>query len=80
MGATGDPFTEKTLYSPNSPCSATKASSDHLVRAWQRTLKLPTLITNCSTGKLFLMHWKAKNYLFMAMASKCEIGFMLMII
>jgi dTDP-glucose 4,6-dehydratase len=50
MGATGDPFTEKTLYSPNSPCSATKASSDHLVRAWQRTLKLPTLITNCSNS------------------------------
>jgi dTDP-glucose 4,6-dehydratase len=46
----GDPFNEKTSYSPNSPYSATKASSDHLVRAWHRTFKLPTLITNCSNN------------------------------
>ena len=46
----GDPFTEETSYSPSSPYSATKASSDHLVRAWQRTFKLPTLITNCSNN------------------------------
>ena len=45
-----DPFTEETSYSPSSPYSATKASSDHLVRAWQRTFKLPTLITNCSNN------------------------------
>ena len=45
-----DPFNEETRYSPSSPYSATKASSDHLVRAWQRTFKLPTLITNCSNN------------------------------
>ena len=43
-------FTEKTSYAPSSPYSASKASSDHLVRAWQRTFKLPTLITNCSNN------------------------------
>ena len=45
-----DFFTEKTPYSPSSPYSATKASSDHLARAWYRTYKLPTLITNCSNN------------------------------
>ncbi len=45
-----DPFTEETSYSPSSPYSATKASSDHLVRAWHRTFKLPVLITNCSNN------------------------------
>jgi len=43
-------FTEQTSYAPSSPYSATKASSDHLVRAWQRTFGLPTLITNCSNN------------------------------
>ena len=43
-------FTEETAYAPSSPYSATKASSDHLVRAWQRTFDLPTLITNCSNN------------------------------
>ena len=43
-------FTETTPYSPNSPYSASKASSDHLVRAWQRTYGLPTVITNCSNN------------------------------
>lgn len=43
-------FTEETPYAPSSPYSATKASSDHLVRAWQRTFRLPTLITNCSNN------------------------------
>ena len=43
-------FTEKTAYAPSSPYSASKASSDHLVRAWHRTFKLPTLITNCSNN------------------------------
>ena len=47
---TNDLFTEDTPYSPSSPYSATKAGSDHLVRAWQRTFKLPTLITNCSNN------------------------------
>jgi dTDP-glucose 4,6-dehydratase len=45
-----DLFTETTLYAPSSPYSASKASSDHLVRAWQRTYGLPTLITNCSNN------------------------------
>ena len=45
-----DPFTEKTSYTPSSPYSASKASSDHLVRAWHRTFNLPTLITNCSNN------------------------------
>lgn len=43
-------FTEETCYKPNSPYSASKASSDHLVRAWHRTFKLPTIITNCSNN------------------------------
>ena len=45
-----DLFTEKTPYAPSSPYSASKASSDHLVRAWQRTYGLPTIITNCSNN------------------------------
>ncbi|WP_447529201.1 dTDP-glucose 4,6-dehydratase [Vreelandella sp. TE19] len=43
-------FTEQTPYAPSSPYSASKASSDHMVRAWQRTFGLPTLITNCSNN------------------------------
>ena len=43
-------FTESTSYAPSSPYSASKASSDHLVRAWRRTYGLPTLITNCSNN------------------------------
>ena len=43
-------FTETTPYNPSSPYSASKASSDHLVRAWMRTYGLPTLITNCSNN------------------------------
>lgn len=43
-------FTENTPYAPSSPYSASKASSDHLVRAWQRTYGLPTIITNCSNN------------------------------
>jgi len=43
-------FTEETSYAPSSPYSATKASSDHLVRAWHRTFGLPILITNCSNN------------------------------
>jgi dTDP-glucose 4,6-dehydratase len=49
LGAEGF-FTETTTYSPNSPYSASKASSDHLVRAWHHTYGLPTLITNCSNN------------------------------
>jgi dTDP-glucose 4,6-dehydratase len=43
-------FTEKTPYDPSSPYSASKASSDHLVRAWNKTYGLPTVITNCSNN------------------------------
>jgi len=43
-------FTESTPYAPSSPYSATKAGSDHLVRAWQRTFGLPVLVTNCSNN------------------------------
>ena len=46
----GDYFTENTAYDPSSPYSASKASSDHLVRAWSRTFGLPILITNCSNN------------------------------
>lgn len=43
-------FTEQTAYAPSSPYSASKAGSDHLVRAWQRTYGLPVVITNCSNN------------------------------
>ena len=49
LGATGK-FTENTSYAPNSPYSASKAASDHLVRAWHHTYGLPTLATNCSNN------------------------------
>ena len=51
-GSLGDNnyFTENTAYDPSSPYSASKASSDHLARAWQRTYGLPILITNCSNN------------------------------
>ena len=47
---TRDLFTEQTPYSPSSPYSASKAASDHLVRAWGRTYGLPVIITNCSNN------------------------------
>ncbi|HBH6949569.1 TPA: dTDP-glucose 4,6-dehydratase [Serratia marcescens] len=47
---TEDLFTETTPYGPSSPYSASKAASDHLVRAWLRTYGLPTLVTNCSNN------------------------------
>jgi dTDP-glucose 4,6-dehydratase len=52
FGSLGDTglFTETTPYAPNSPYSASKAASDHLVRAWHRTYGLPTLATNCSNN------------------------------
>mgnify|MGYP002785430075 CR=1 FL=1 len=49
LGATGR-FTEDTPYAPNSPYSASKAASDHLVRAWHETYGLPVLMTNCSNN------------------------------
>jgi dTDP-glucose 4,6-dehydratase len=45
-----DLFTEETPYNPSSPYSASKAGADHLVRAWRRTYKLPTVISNCSNN------------------------------
>ena len=50
LEGTTDLFTEVTSYEPSSPYSASKASSDHLVRAWLRTYGLPTIITNCSNN------------------------------
>ncbi len=50
LEGTTDLFTELTSYAPSSPYSASKASSDHLVRAWHRTYGLPILVTNCSNN------------------------------
>ncbi|MCI3880023.1 dTDP-glucose 4,6-dehydratase [Acinetobacter higginsii] len=50
LEGTTDLFTETTSYAPSSPYSASKASSDHLVRAWHRTYDLPTVVTNCSNN------------------------------
>src|SRR5215469_9076532 len=49
LGASGK-FTERTRYEPNSPYSASKGASDHLVRAWHETFGLPTLVNNCSNN------------------------------
>ncbi len=50
LGPTDPPFTEMTPYDPRSPYSASKASSDHLVRAWQHTYGLPTFVTNTTNN------------------------------
>lgn len=50
LGRTKNLFTEETPYAPSSPYSASKAASDHLVRAWNRTYGLPILISNCSNN------------------------------
>lgn len=50
LGETGVSATEESAYRPSSPYSASKAASDHLVRAWHRTYGLPTIITNCSNN------------------------------
>ncbi|PWG74087.1 dTDP-glucose 4,6-dehydratase, partial [Enterococcus hirae] len=50
LGADDPPFTETTPYAPNSPYSASKAASDHLVRAYHHTYGLPVLTTNCSNN------------------------------
>lgn len=50
LHGTSDLFKETTPYAPSSPYSASKASSDHLVRAWQRTFGLPVIVTNCSNN------------------------------
>ncbi len=50
LGSDDDAFCETTPYDPHSPYSASKASSDHLARAWHDTYNLPTLVTNCSNN------------------------------
>lgn len=50
LGADDPPFTEECPYAPSSPYAASKASSDHLIRAWNRTYGLPVVITNCSNN------------------------------
>ena len=50
LGPGDEPFRETTAYAPNSPYAASKAASDHLVRAWHVTYGLPTVITNCSNN------------------------------
>jgi dTDP-glucose 4,6-dehydratase len=50
LGPDDPPFTEETPFAPNSPYAASKAGSDHLVRSYQHTFKLPTLTTNCSNN------------------------------
>jgi dTDP-glucose 4,6-dehydratase len=50
LEGTDDLFTEETSYDPSSPYSASKASSDHLVRAWNRTYDFPVVVTNCSNN------------------------------
>ena len=50
LGKTDAPFTETHVYEPNSPYSASKAASDHLVRAWHHTYELPVVTTNCSNN------------------------------
>lgn len=50
LGADDPAFCETTPYAPNSPYSASKAGSDHLVRAYYHTYQLPTIITNCSNN------------------------------
>ena len=54
LEGTDDLFLETTAYEPSSPYSASKASSDHLVRAWHRTYGLPIVITNCSNNYVLI--------------------------
>jgi len=88
LSETDDFFEENTKYDPSSPYSASKAASDHLVRAWRRTYGLPTLITNCSNNygpyqhneklipTLLGIFYARRKYLFMEMEQTLEIGFM----
>ena len=84
-------FKETTPYAPSSPYSASKASSDHLVRAWHRTYGLPTIVTNCSNNYgpyhfpekliplVILNALDMKPYLFMVRVIRFGIGFLLRI-
>ncbi len=91
LEGTDDLFHETTSYAPSSPYSASKASSDHLVRAWNRTYGLPVVITNCSNNYgpyhfpekliplVILNALKGKLYQFMVKVTKFVIGYMLKI-
>lgn len=68
LGFNDDPFTEDSPYQPNSPYAASKAASDHFVRAWHKTFKLPTLITHCSNN---YGPWQFPEKLIPLMISKC---------
>jgi dTDP-glucose 4,6-dehydratase len=65
-------FTEQTAYDPSSPYSASKASADHLVRAWHRSYGLPTLITNCANNYGPYQHPEKLIPLFILKARKGE--------
>jgi len=71
LGFEDDPFTERSPYLPNSPYAASKAASDHFVRAWNRTFKLPTLMTHCSNN---YGPWQFPEKLIPLMISKCLKG------
>lgn len=84
-------FKENSKYDPSSPYSASKASSDYLVRAWHRTYDLPIIITNCSNNYgpyqfpekfiplVILNALNKKKYQFMEMVKISVIGYMCMI-
>ena len=88
LEGTDDLFLETTPYAPSSPYSASKASSDHLVRAWHRTYGLPVVLTNCSNNYgpyhfpekliplIILNALNGKHYLYMAMDTKFVIGYL----
>ena len=75
-------FTETSPYAPSSPYSASKASSDHLVRAWSRTYGLPIIVTNSSNNygafqfPEKLIPLQGSHYQYMVMAYKDEIGYL----
>ena len=88
LEGTTDLFTEETPYAPSSPYSASKASSDHLVRAWHRTFGLPVVITNCSNNYrpyhfpekliplVILNALREKIFLYTVTVNKFGIGYM----
>jgi len=71
LAADDPPFDEATAYAPNSPYAATKAASDHLVRAWSRTYGLPVLVTNCSNN---YGPWQFPEKLIPLMIAKAKTG------
>lgn len=71
LGFEDEPFTERSPYQPNSPYAASKASSDHFVRAWHQTFKLPTLMTHCSNN---YGPWQFPEKLIPLMIMKCLKG------